>query len=179
MARLETPNLILRDFVRGDLDAYRALRDDPKFRRFYNEDDVAGDKPAFLLDMFIEQSRAEPRTKYQFAVTSKAGELMGSCGVRLEGEGQASVGCELGRRWQAAGYAFEAAAAVVDFGFRSLGAHRIYAETMAENKAAILLCKRLGMRVEAEFVENRYFQGRWWNTAVLAILEHEWRARRA
>ncbi|AIY43095.1 hypothetical protein LT85_3937 [Collimonas arenae] len=33
------------------------------------------------------------------------------------------------------------------------------------------------MRHEALFLENRYFQGRWWSTAVLAVLARDWRQR--
>jgi RimJ/RimL family protein N-acetyltransferase len=57
--------------------------------------------------------------------------------------------------------------------------HRIYVETVSENKAAIRLCNLLGMRIEAQFVESRYFQGRRWGTPVLALLKDEWRARHA
>lgn len=174
MLKIETSNLVLRDFSVSDREAYRNLRNDDKFKRFYADEDVSFGKSDFLLDMFISQSAEQPRTKYQFAIESRDGDLIGSCGIRLESNRQASVGCELGRRWQANGYALEAASAVIDFGFERCGVHRIYAETISENKAALRLCGMLGMRVEAELLENRYFQSRWWNTTVLALLEQEW-----
>ncbi len=37
------------------------------------------------------------------------------------------------------------------------------------------LAEKLGMRVEGELRENRWFRGRWWSTAILSILESEWR----
>jgi [ribosomal protein S5]-alanine N-acetyltransferase len=177
MCIIETEHLVLRDFSTADRDAYRALRQDHKFMRFYSEEDVSVEKSDALLAFFITQSLEPARSKYQFAVTTKGGELIGSCGIRIEAERQASAGCELGREWQKKGYALEAASAVLGFGFERQGLHRIYAETISENKAAIRLCKFLGMRHEAQFIENRYFQGRWWNTTVLALLARDWRQR--
>jgi|GEM_PF-191780 len=172
---LSTPRLLLRDFVPGDLPAYRALQDDPAFRRLYGEDEVGGERSAQLLRMFMDQAAERPRTRYQFAVTmAGSGELIGSCGVRMEGGGQASFGIELGVPWQGRGLATEAARAVIGFGFRTLGAHRIHAETLSENAAAIALCRRLGMRVEGEFRDHRFFGGRWWNTTIIALLSSEW-----
>ncbi|MGB7193462.1 MAG: GNAT family protein [Collimonas pratensis] len=177
MQTITTENLVLRDFSLADRDAYRALRDDQKFARFYSEEDVSTDKSDTLLDLFIAQSLELPRNKYQFAIVTKSGDLIGSCGIRLEADQQASVGCELGREWQKKGYALEAGNAVLAFGFDQRGVHRIYAETISENKAAIRLCKILGMRHEALFLENRFFQGRWWSTSVLAVLARDWRQR--
>jgi RimJ/RimL family protein N-acetyltransferase len=119
-----------------------------------------------LLTLFIAENLAQPRSKYQFAIVTKGGDLIGSCGIRLEADQQASVGCELGREWQKKGYALEAGSAMLAFGFEQQGVHRIYAETISENKAAIRLCKILGMRHEALFLENRYFQNRWGSTCV-------------
>lgn len=174
---IETENLILRDFAKEDRDAYRALRSDQKFTRFYSEEDVSTAKSDTLLDLFIAQSLAQPRSKYQFAIVTRNGDLIGSCGIRLEADRQASVGCELGREWQRKGYALEAGSAMLAFGFEQHGMHRIYAKTISENKAAIRLCKILGMRHEALLLENRYFQDRWWSTSVLAVLARDWRQR--
>lgn len=153
-----------------------ALRGDAKFQRFYSESDAAPEKSAELLAMFIEQSNEQPRTKFQLAVTSNNADLMGSCGVRIEAPGHASIGCELGRRWQGSGAAREATRAIIDFGFDQLKLDRIYAETISENKAAIALCQSLGMRIESERVGDQFFKGRHWNTVVLALLAGDWRA---
>jgi len=67
----------------------------------------------------------------------------------------------------------EGAIALINFGFKELNLHRIYAETISENKAAIKLCEQLGMRREALFKDHRYFKSRWWDTVVLAMLESD------
>ncbi len=69
----------------------------------------------------------------------------------------------------------EASEALADFGFSELGIHRIYAETISKNLAAIKLCKVLGMRQEACFKDHRFFKGQWWDTVVLAVLRSDWK----
>ncbi len=63
--------------------------------------------------------------------------------------------------------------AVLDFGFNELNVHRVYAETISENKSAIALCQKMGFRHEAEFIHNRFFNNRWWNTSIYALLATE------
>jgi RimJ/RimL family protein N-acetyltransferase len=72
------------------------------------------------------------------------------------------------------GYMTEAAGAVLNIAFCRLGLHRVRAELDARNSASIALCRRLGMREEAHFVEDLWFKGAWGDTAVYAILDHEW-----
>jgi len=44
------------------------------------------------------------------------------------------------------------------------------------NHASAALCRRLGMREEARFVEDLWFKGSWGDTAIYAILDREWAA---
>ena len=76
------------------------------------------------------------------------------------------------------GYAAEAASAMLDFAFRELALHRVYAELDPRNTSSVRLCERLGMRHEAHFVEDMMFKGAWANTGVYGILDREWAARR-
>ncbi|QDQ82204.1 GNAT family N-acetyltransferase [Paraburkholderia megapolitana] len=179
MISIPANGILLRDFRRDDLSQYQILRSDPKFQRFYSEEDSAPDKAKELLRMFISQRDEAPRTKYQLAVVSDSGDLMGSCGIRIESPGHASIGCELGRRWHGTGAARYAVDALLEFGFLELAVQRIFAETISENKAAIRLCKTVGMRVESEHVNDRHFKGREWTTTVLAISRNEWQVDHA
>ncbi|MGF1762896.1 GNAT family N-acetyltransferase [Aliivibrio kagoshimensis] len=171
---IETERLILRNVNEHDEEAYIQLSQDAKYQRFYDEDDCSIEKASQLVEMFIEQSKEQPRTKYNLAITHKqSGEFIDVCGLRIEGNRQASVGCGLAREYQVSGYAQEAMQALIDYGFNQLHVHRIYAETIADNRAAILLCKRLGMRIEGRFFEHRYFKEQWWDTVILAMLKQD------
>jgi ribosomal-protein-alanine N-acetyltransferase len=78
------------------------------------------------------------------------GPLIGSAGLRdIDPEHlQAELGFWIGREWWGQGYAREAAAAVIRFGFESLGLNRICAHHMARNPAAGKVLRALGMRQE-------------------------------
>ncbi|NYH26837.1 GNAT family N-acetyltransferase [Paraburkholderia bryophila] len=167
-------SVALRDFRAGDLIQYQRLRSDPKMHRFYSEEDSSDARAGQLLEMFIEQSTSRPRTKFQLAVESASGELMGTCGIRIESPGEASIGCEIGRQWHGSGVAREAASALLEFGFSTLDVTRIYAETISENVAAIRLCRSIGMTAMAERIADRTFKGRTWNTTVVSLSREEW-----
>ena len=74
------------------------------------------------------------------------------------------------------GYATEAAFALLDFAFRTVGAHRVIATLDPANDASVRVCHRLGMRKEAHFLEDMLVKGEWADTGVYAILEREWSA---
>ncbi len=175
MFKLETERLIIRDMRLEDEASFVALSQDAKYQRFYDESDCEPQKYRDLTKLFIKQASEVPRQSYQLAVESKSsGEFIGTVCLRLEGDRQASMGAGLARSAQGQQFMPEAARALAEYGFCELNVHRIYAETIKENRAAIRLCMSLGMRKEAELVQHRYFKDRWWNTVVLAILKTEW-----
>lgn len=178
MFRLETARLVLRDMKFEDEEAFIAISQDAKYQRFYDEEDCRPSKYRELTRLFIEQASESPRTSFQLAIEHKEDQcFIGTVCLRLENEQQASIGCGMSRTYQADGLILEAAKALVDYGFRHLSIHRIYAETISRNRPAIKLCRSLGMVQEAHFRHNRFFKNQWWDTVVLAVLEDEWRAR--
>ncbi|HAS8300223.1 TPA: N-acetyltransferase [Vibrio vulnificus] len=172
---ITTERLILRDFTPHDVEAYFQQCQDPKYQRFYSDEDCSAEKCAFLVNLFYEQAQQSPRQAYHLAVTDRfTGEFMGIAGLRLENDQQASSGCGLKRTFHHSGLALEAMSALLDFAFNQLNVHRVYAETISKNRPAIKLCRQLGMTQEAEFIENRFFKESWWNTVVLAVRRSQW-----
>ncbi len=178
MFEISTERLILRDFVLDDVSDYVCFTQDSKYQRFYDEEDCTVEKAKFLVNCFSEQAEQSPRDQYQLAIVLKdTGQMIGTCGVRLELDHQASMGCGVAREFQGAGYAQEAAEAIAEFGFEKLNIHRLYAETISDNRAATTMCRQFGMRKEAHLVEHRYFKGRWWDTVIFAMLHSEWKVK--
>jgi RimJ/RimL family protein N-acetyltransferase len=77
-------------------------------------------------------------------------QLIGSVGLRdIDPEHlQAELGFWIGREWWGQGYAREAAAELIRFGFDSLGLNRIYAHHMSRNPAAGRVLLAAGMQRE-------------------------------
>jgi RimJ/RimL family protein N-acetyltransferase len=84
------------------------------------------------------------------------------------------IGWTLHPDFSGRGYMTEAARAVLAIAFEAIGLHRVRAELDPRNVASVALCRRLGMREEAHFVEDLWFKGEWGDTAIYAILDREW-----
>lgn len=89
----------------------------------------------------------------------------------------AEIGFTVHPDYAGQGYMTEAASAVLEIAFGEIGLHRVVAELDPRNAASVALCKRLGMREEAHFVSDLWFKGRWGDTGIYAILDHEWAER--
>ena len=179
---IETPRLIRREFVVGDWPAVLAYQSDPRYLRLYAWTARSeADARAFVAG-FVASQAVAPRRKYQLAITLRdGGELIGNCGIRLAESGVqvADLGYEISPEYWGRGYATEAARAMLDFGFGTLGLHRIWAECVPENAASRRVMEKLGMRREGRLRQTQRYKGRWWDTLVYGILEDEWRVGRS
>lgn len=177
--KITTARLILRDFVAEDWRAVQAYQADSRYLRFNPwTERTEADVREFVL-RFVNHQTQDPRRKFQLAITlPESGQLIGNVGIRRkpENEWEADIGYELAPAFWGQGYATEAARAIVAFGFRELGLHRISAECRPENTASAHVLEKLGLQREGWLREVDYFKDRWWDTWLYAILEHEWRA---
>lgn len=82
-------------------------------------------------------------------------------------------------RYQGQGYATEAAAALLRYGFESLLVHRVIATCQPENVPSYRVMEKLGMQREAHFRKCIYRDERWWDEYLYALLEEEWFAAEA
>jgi len=85
-----------------------------------------------------------------------------------------AIGWALGLGFRGQGYAAEAARAMLDYAFASLGLHRIEAETGSLNEPSWRVMEHLGMRREAHLREATIENGQWLDSYLYAILADEW-----
>ena len=175
--QLSTQRLILREFVAEDWPAVLAYQQDPRYLRFYPWDArTKADAQAFV-EMFLAQQREQPRRRFQLAIALPPdGRLIGNCGIRRkpDNDREADIGYELAPECWGQGYATEAARAMVNFGFRELGLHRISSWCIADNTASARVLERLGFQQEGRLRQNEFFKGRRWDTLLYALLRQEW-----
>ena len=75
--------------------------------------------------------------------------LCGGVGLRIESDHRrAELGYWIGVPYWGDGYATEASRALVDYGFGTLGLHRIFASHFANNPASARVLRKIGMRHE-------------------------------
>ncbi len=161
----------------GPLCAYRSL---PEVARYQYWNSFGPDDAICLID---EQSNAEPNvpgTWFQLAIVNAAtGCLIGDCGLHCLNDDprQMEIGITLSPSHQGRRYADEAIGCVLDYVFGSWDKHRVFAAIDVLNLPAIALCRRMGFRQEAHYVENIWFKGRWGSEFLFAMLKREWGAR--
>lgn len=180
--RIESERLILREFREADWPDMLAYWSDPRYQRYYPDTEHVERTVRDLVGRLVAAQAEQPRRTWQLAITSQAGAcLIGNCGIRVNDpeRREANVGYELDPRHWGRGYATEAARAILSFGFDALGLHRVWAECVADNAASARVLEKLGMRREAHFREHQWYKGRWWDTLIYAILDHEWRRPQA
>jgi hypothetical protein len=71
------------------------------------------------------------------------------------------------------GYATETANALVDFGFDKLNLHRVFATCDPANTASAHVLEKIGMKREGRMREHMWARGKWRDSLLYAILEHE------
>ena len=175
--KLETERLILRDFIKEDWHAVLAYQLDPLYLRYNSWTERTPDAVQAFVGWFMNHQGQDPRIKFQLAVVLKSNnQLIGNCGVRMDkvDDVEADIGYELNPKYWNYGYATEAAHAIVDFGFRHLGVHRIWADCVADNVRSAHVLEKLGMKLEGRLREKVYFKGRWWDALIYATLVDEW-----
>lgn len=145
---LETRRMVLRNFIRADVERYPQIRDAVSHPH-ESAAELAAERSRELARGYIAAADCQPRLDYQLAMLERVdGRLIGSCGVCLHGRGarSAEFNCEVAADWQRQGLALEAGEALLAVVFRDLGLENVSARIPAENLAGQGLADRLGMR---------------------------------
>jgi ribosomal-protein-alanine N-acetyltransferase len=173
-----TPRLILREFTPEDLPAFLAHQADPRLLEFYGPEDLGADQTRDLVERFIRWAAESPRRNYQFAIARRedSKELIGSCGVRLEGceAGRAEFGLQLAPEHWGRGFATEAARATLGFGFRDLGLQEIRGVTVTENVRVQGLVAKLGFNQMETRPGPAWMRDRGWSETVWGMTTERW-----
>lgn len=161
-----------------DLDALSAIQADPGTVRYLLYDVRSRGEVAATLERDSGRTSLATAGDYvQPAIRDDAGRLVGTLYFTLTSvqDRTAEMGWVLSASERGKGYATEAARLALSLAFGELGLHRVYADIDPRNEASAAVCRRLGMRHEAHFRENMWLKGEWADTAIYAILEHEFR----
>jgi RimJ/RimL family protein N-acetyltransferase len=88
---------------------------------------------------------------------------------------QGEIGYVVSSAYAGRGLATEGARAMLSIGFDRWDLHRMIGRCDARNAASAAVLRRVGMRQEAEFLQNEWVKGEWTDELVFAILADEWR----
>jgi RimJ/RimL family protein N-acetyltransferase len=180
---LRTERLLLRAFREDDFDALYAIQSRDDVGRYlpWGPRDAAAVRAALdyrLATTSLDRDGARVGLAVELQETS---ELIGECVLALVSTAhrQGEIGFGLHPDHQGHGYAAEAGRELLRVGFEELDLHRIFGRLDDRNVASTRLMERLGLRREAHLIENEFNKGAWESELVYAILQREWRERRA
>lgn len=150
MQILETERLIIRQLTENDAEFILELVNEPAFIRNIADRGVRTTADA---QAYIQNGPVASYAKNGFglfAVELKAtGVPIGMCGlIRREVLPDVDIGYALLERYWNQGYASEAAAAVLDYGYKVIGLKRIVAITALDNEASANVLEKIGLQFE-------------------------------
>jgi RimJ/RimL family protein N-acetyltransferase len=179
MTILTTERLRLEPFEDAHLDGLNAMNSDPEVMRYLGP--VEKREDTLKVIQRVKGRWIEHGFSWWSLIERARGDVVGAgCVQHLRRGGESpdpacplEVGWRLRRdRWHQ-GLATEAAVAMVDFAFRTLGPDFLYAVCSPDNTASASVMKRLGMRYRG--IETWYDK----ELATYRIAADEWQERRA
>lgn len=175
---VRTERLVLREFQKTDWKEVQAYASDPEVVRFMNWGPNTEEETRRFVQGSIAYQREKPRVKYSLAVVIRdLNRLIGGCGIYESNPDNSEgwIGYCLNRQSWGQGYATEAARALLEFGFRHLNLHRIFATCDPVNTASAQVMEKIGMQFEGRLRENMSAKGKWRDSLLYAMLDHEWK----
>jgi RimJ/RimL family protein N-acetyltransferase len=147
---LETKRLILRKMEVEDAQFILELVNEAAFIR------NIGDKGVRTLEdarNYILNGPAASYAKFGFGLylveLRETGEAIGICGLlKRDSLEDVDIGFALLEKFRRKGFAYESAAAVMEYGRNALGVKRIVAITSPDNEGSIRVLEKIGLRFE-------------------------------
>jgi RimJ/RimL family protein N-acetyltransferase len=161
---IRTKRLVLRPFVREDVDALGEVLSDPEVMRYVGKGEARGrtrdESERTLRTILEEYERWGQGLLASTTPDENGGRPIGWCGLirwNLDGVEEVEVAYLLGRPYWGKGYATEAATAVRDHGLAVVGRRRLVSLIYPDNRASVRVAEKTGMAYErdAEFFEQR------------------------
>ncbi len=168
---LETKRIWLRKVSMKDAADIYAIRRDPETMKYISRPLLSSISEAQnLIGTFQEGIRSKENIIWGISLKTSPG-LIGTMGFRsIDKENmRAEIGYILSPRARGQGYAVEAIASIINYGFQQMGLHSIEARVDARNiESSNLLLKQQFVK-EAHFKDYIYFDGAFRDTEVYSL----------
>ncbi len=170
---IETSRLVLRDIQARDARQFFDLRSDEEVMKYMDSEPCRVIEEAKkMIDSSIETYTKEKGIIW--AITFKNSDiLIGYAGFWkwIKEHFRAELAYALPPAYWGKGIMGEALGAILGFGFDKMNLHRIEADVNPGNIPSIKLLEKLNFKREAYFKENRFFRGKFCDSAIYALLE--------
>ena len=118
--------------------------------------------------------------RHEFVIVDRAsGQVVGTIGLADidRTHRRAEYGVLVSAEARGKGFASEATRLVLEYGFRTLGLHRVYLHVFADNEPARRLYERAGFELEGRLRQHAWKGGRVRDVLVMGLLAERWTRR--
>lgn len=154
--KIETSRLYLRPYEEADLRDALAILGDGETMSFYPQV-YSEERIAAMIRQSIETHRRHGYGRFA-VIEGVSGELIGDCGITIQdidGKEEYEVGYRVGKSRWGRGYAHEASAAVVKYGFEVLALSRLCSYMASDHRQSRRIAEKLGMTLEKQYRNPR------------------------
>ncbi len=172
--------LKLREIAIDDVDAVLAIYGSPEATEHLSFEPRSREQVGQIVARSIASATATPRSEYAVAVIERdTDELIGYGRLAMDPHQQraATVGFALRPAAWGVGYGVETIELLLGLGFEELSLHRVWGARSPLNEASAKTMLKAGMVEEGRIREHIEKGGKWRDSVVHAILEHEWTSR--
>ena len=158
MIILETERLILRRLVMEDLDALFALYSDPEIRRYFPEGTLTYEETKEELEWFLNGHPRHPELGLWATIYKPTKQFIGRRGLlpwTIEEREEVEVAYLIDKTFWRQGLGAEAAQAIAQYGFNTLGLSRLICMIDPANQASQNVARKLGMTLEKEMEDEK------------------------
>lgn len=149
---METPRLIIREYVQEDFEGLRAIICDAETMKYYPRPYDENGVTRWLN--WCIKSYADNGFGLWALELKETGEFIGDCGISLQNiddEILHEIGYHINKRFWRRGYAKEACAVVKEWFFENTDCDRVYSYMNKENVASYSTARANGMRLIKEY----------------------------
>jgi RimJ/RimL family protein N-acetyltransferase len=177
MLPIRTARLALRDFVEADWHDVHEYASDPEVVRDMIWGPNSEEQTREFVARTLEQQGKRPRLQYGLVIEFE-GKVVGAVRIDVQNESkrEADLGYVVHQKFWRRGIATEAARALLKFGFGQLKLHRLWATCDPSNAGSIRVLEKIGMQREGRLREHQFIKGRWRDSLLFAMLDHDWSA---
>ncbi|WML49938.1 GNAT family protein [Neobacillus sp. PS3-34] len=174
---LETNRLILRKMNLDDASSVFQNLSNPLVTKDMGESPFTSIEQAENLITFMN-NLYEENIAFRWGIIRKEDNvLIGTCGYNgwetMRGS-RGEIAYDLGVDYWRQGYMVEAMHEMIDFGFNTMGLHRIEAFTNLDATPSMSILKKMGFNEDGVLRGYAFFNGEYWDQRCFSLLKNEW-----
>jgi len=171
--KLETERLVLRAITEDDAPSVFAQRSDPRLMKHLERPRASSIDEAYAVINTMRQNVVENLgITWAMALKEKPSQLIGTIGFwRIDKDHhRAEIGYMMAYDYHGKGLMSEAMGRVLRYAFEDMKVHSVEANVNPKNDESIRLLERHGFVREAYFKENYYYDGKFFDSVILSLL---------